>query len=82
VDWDFTRASERVASARMTAAGSITYSDVEVLAATATALIVRVKNKRVTVPRGDIEPGTSIQRDGDRGTLVIPRWLADTLGLT
>jgi hypothetical protein len=66
----------------MTASDHVTYSDVEVLVATATALIVRVKNKRVTVPRGDVEPGTSVQRDGDRGTLVIPRWLADTLGLT
>jgi hypothetical protein len=66
----------------MTATDNVTYTDAEVLTATATALIVRVKGRRVTVPRGDLEPGTSIGRDGDRGTLVIARWLADTLGLT
>jgi hypothetical protein len=60
----------------------IAYADAVVLTATATALIVRVKGRRVTVPRGDLAAGTTIQRDGDRGTLVIPRWLAETLGLT
>ncbi len=60
----------------------VSYPDAEVLTATNTALVVRVKGRRVTVPRGDIEQGTTIKQDGDRGTLVIPRWLADTLGLT
>jgi hypothetical protein len=66
----------------MPSSDSVSYPDAEVLTATNTALVVRVKGRRVTVPRGDLEPGTTIQRDGDRGTLVIPRWLADTLGLT
>lgn len=66
----------------MADADTLSYADVEVLTATGTALIVRVKGRRVTVPRGDLAPGTTIKNDGDRGTLVIPRWLADTLGLT
>ncbi|HEV7732814.1 MAG TPA: hypothetical protein VGR62_11655 [Candidatus Binatia bacterium] len=59
-----------------------TFADVEVVNATGTALIVRVKQLRVTVPRHDLQDGTTIRNDGDRGALVIPRWLADTLGLT
>jgi hypothetical protein len=66
----------------MPSSESVTYPDAEVLTATNTAFVVQVNGRRVTVPRGDLEPGTTIQRDGDRGTLVIPRWLADTLGLT
>jgi hypothetical protein len=66
----------------MSSPDCVAYPDVEVLTATTTALIVRVRGRRVTVPRGDLEAGTTIQRDGDRGTLVIARWLAETLGLT
>jgi hypothetical protein len=66
----------------MPSSDSVSYPDAEVLTASNTALVVRVQGRRVTVPRGDLEQGTTIQRDGDRGTLVIPRWLADTLGLT
>lgn len=60
----------------------VSYPDVEVLTATTTALVVRVRGRRVSVPRGDLAPGTTIQRDGDHGTLVVARWLAETLGLT
>lgn len=66
----------------MSTRDAVTLADTEVLAATGTALVVRVRGKRVTVPRADLQRGTTIDRDGDRGTLVIPRWLADTLGLT
>jgi hypothetical protein len=66
----------------MPSSESVSYPDAEVLTATNTALVVRVQGRRVTVPRGDLEPGTTLKQDGDRGTLVIPRWLADTLGLT
>lgn len=60
----------------------VSYPDVEVLTATTTALVVRIRGRRVSVPYGDLAPGTTIQRDGDRGTLVVARWLAETLGLT
>ncbi len=61
---------------------TVSFADVEVVNATGPALIVRVKNLRVTVPRHDLQDGTTVHADGDRGRLVIARWLADTLGLT
>jgi len=35
----------------------------------------------VMVPRLQIDPRSTVRRVGDRGTLVVPRWLAQDLGI-
>jgi hypothetical protein len=55
--------------------------DVEVVGETDLTLICRLRGRRVMVPRLQIDPRTTVRRVGDRGTLVIPRWLADDLGV-
>ena len=45
------------------------------------ALICEVGGRRVSVPCSQIDPASDVQRPGDRGRLVIPRWLATNLGL-
>jgi len=39
-----------------------------------------VQGKRVMVPPRDIQWGSTVWRPGDRGTLIIPRLLAERLG--
>jgi len=45
------------------------------------ALICDVDGVRVAVPGCYIEPGSDVQRPGDRGKLVLSVWLARKLGL-
>jgi len=45
------------------------------------ALICDVDGVRVAVPGCYIEPGSEVQRPGDRGKLVLSVWLARKLGL-
>jgi hypothetical protein len=33
------------------------------------------------VPRGQIDRRSTVRRVGDRGTLIVPRWLADDLNI-
>jgi len=45
------------------------------------ALICDVDGVRVAVPGCYIEPGSEVQRPGDRGKLILSVWLARKLGL-
>jgi hypothetical protein len=55
--------------------------DVEVVGETDLTLMCRIRGRRVMVPRLQIDPRSTVRRTGDRGRLVVPRWLADDLGL-
>ena len=59
----------------------VDFADVEVLAATDFVLRCRVEGKFVGVPALRVLPGTEVARRGDRGHLVLPVDLAETLGL-
>ena len=58
----------------------VEFIDVEVLRDTGLVLICAVQGKRVMVPPRDIQWGSTVSRPGDRGTLIIPRSLAERLG--
>jgi hypothetical protein len=59
----------------------VEFVDVEVLSYTGIALVCVVGGKRVMVPPRGIQWGSTAWRPGDRGTLIIPRLLAETLGM-
>jgi hypothetical protein len=59
----------------------VEFNDVEVVAATYFTLRCRVGGKFVGVPSLKILPGTDIARRGDRGRLILPRDVAERLGL-
>jgi hypothetical protein len=60
---------------------AFSYRDVEVVAATADILKCRIGARIVAIPRLQLLPDTTISRVGDRGTVVLPRWVAEQLGL-
>jgi hypothetical protein len=55
--------------------------DVEVVGDTGLTLVCSIAGRRVLVPTLQIHPRSTARRPGDRGTLVLPRWLAQNLGL-
>jgi hypothetical protein len=59
----------------------ITFEAVEVLRASEMTMRCRVQGKDVTVVRLQVMHGTTVQREGDRGRLVLPRWAIQELGL-
>lgn len=59
----------------------IEIDDVEVVKDTDLTLICFIRGRRVMVPRLQIDPRSTVRRVGDRGTLVVPRWLAQDLGI-
>ena len=63
----------------MAAGDVVEFNEVEVLSDTGLALICVVQGKRVMVPPRDIQWGSTVWRPGDRGTLIIPRLLAERL---
>jgi hypothetical protein len=60
---------------------TVQFGDVEVIDDAVTDLLCRVGAYRVTIPLLLLQPGTTVRRRGDHGTLVIPRWLAIGVGL-
>jgi hypothetical protein len=40
-----------------------------------------VNGRTVLVPPQHFQPGTTVSRSGDHGSIVIPSWLARDLGL-
>ena len=60
---------------------SVEFRDVEVLDDAVPGLRCLIATKQVIIPECLLEPGTTVRRAGDRGTLVIPRWLGIGLGL-
>jgi len=55
--------------------------DVEAVGDTGLTLVCLVGGRRVLVPHVQIETRSAVRAVGDRGVLVIPRWLATNLGL-
>jgi hypothetical protein len=60
---------------------TVEFRDVEVIEEAVTGLLCRVGGQQVTIPSLLLQPGTTIRRRGDDGTLVIPRWLGFGVGL-
>ncbi len=57
----------------------VAFEDVEVLDDSGGILECRHHGRPLWVNVNQLAPGTTVRRKGDRGRLVIPRWLADTL---
>jgi hypothetical protein len=59
----------------------VRFDEVEVLDACGSDLACRVGGREVLIPRILVEPGSDVRQPGDRGKLIIHRWLAIGLGL-
>ena len=59
----------------------VEFAHVEVLDDTGGQLLCLIAGRRVVVPSLLVQPGTAVRCSGDRGTLVVPRWLGIGLGL-
>jgi hypothetical protein len=57
------------------------FTDIHVLFDTGMSLVCLVDGIRVRIPLHLMRPGTEVRAAGDRGTLVIPKSLALTVGL-
>lgn len=57
------------------------FSNVQVLFDTGLSLVCLVDGMRVSVPSLRMGSGTEVRGAGDRGKLVIPRSLAESIGL-
>jgi hypothetical protein len=60
---------------------TVEFHDVEVIDEPVTGLLCRIGAQQVTIPSLLLQPGTTISRRGDDGTLVIPRWFGIGVGL-
>lgn len=60
----------------------ITFANVTVSDATALSLRCTLQGKIVHVGRLQMLPGSTISQAGDVGTLILPRWAVQDLGLT
>ena len=60
---------------------SVRFEDVVVLGAYGPDLEFQIHTRRVLIPRILVGPGSDVGEPGDRGKLVIQRWLAIGLGL-
>ena len=60
---------------------TVEFRHVEVIDEAVTGLLCRIGAQRVTIPSLLLQPGSTIRRRGDDGTLVIPRWLGIGVGL-
>ena len=59
----------------------VEFGNVEVLESDGSMLWCRIGGRVVAVPQLRFLAGTQIQRMGDRGKLVLPREVAENLGL-
>lgn len=60
---------------------TVEYEDVWALFNTGPSLVCLVDGNRVRIPKVLIQSGSDVWRDGDVGKLVIPKWLAISVGL-
>ena len=60
---------------------TVEYADVMALFNTGPSLVCLVDGIRVRIPKVLIQSGSEVWRDGDVGKLVIPKWLAISVGL-
>ena len=56
-------------------------ADVEVIGDSGTALLCMIGERQVWVPVLEMKYGSQVAKVGDRGKLVISRWLAEQVGL-
>ncbi len=63
----------------MADADPVVFEDVEVVDDSGGVLECRHQGRALWVNVSQLAAGTTVRRTGDRGRLVIPRWLADTL---
>jgi len=61
--------------------GTEIFRGVDVIRDIGTAFLCLVGRKRVWVPLTEIRYGTDLTKPGDHGTLIISKWLAETLDL-
>ncbi len=54
---------------------------VEALSDSMMGLLCKVGDRRLPIPHRFLLEGSEVRKPGDRGTLVIPAWLAKTLGV-
>ena len=54
--------------------------DVVAERATQKALCVRVDGNEVWVPQSQIDDESEVYKEGDKGTLVVSRWIAEQKG--
>ena len=59
----------------------VTYEDVEVLDDDGLGFTVRIGNDRAFIGKYVKLPGSTVQRAGDRGRLVLPRWFVEQQAL-
>ena len=59
----------------------VEFPNVEVLAHNEQVVLCRVAGKVVSIPAGSLLPGSTIRRQGDVGTMVLTRDVAETLAL-
>ena len=61
--------------------GLVELENALVLADTATQLLVRCGGEEVWVPLSVLHEDTEVASKGDRGRVVVPEWLAKSLGI-
>jgi hypothetical protein len=59
----------------------IAIKDVEVVAESEGGLVCRIEGRQVEIPTLLVQPGSQVWTRGDRGTLLVPLWLASELGV-
>jgi hypothetical protein len=59
----------------------VEFQEVEVLDASGAGLLCRIRERDLLIPRLLVERSSGVRSAGDRGTLIIERWLAIGLGL-
>jgi hypothetical protein len=40
-----------------------------------------IQGRQIDIPLNCVQPGTTVQRSGDQGIVVVPKWCAAVLGL-
>ncbi|HJQ83173.1 MAG TPA: hypothetical protein VKA21_03795 [Candidatus Binatia bacterium] len=59
----------------------VVFEDVLVIADNGMALRCRVQGVEVWIGHLQLQPGTTVRGNGDRGRLVLKRWMLADLGL-
>ena len=59
----------------------IAIRNVEVVAESERGLVCCIGGRQVEIPTLLVQPGSQVWTRGDRGTLLVPLWLASELGV-